>query len=330
MKAKISVIIPVYNVENYLKRCLDSIINQTYKNLEIILINDGSTDSSGMICDEYKKNDRRIKVIHKKNEGQSKTRNRGIDIATGEYISFIDSDDFIHKDFYKELMNLIKTNESTLAICGYQMFTKEEELKENKSAKKTKLSKSEALGCLFDKQNYKIENYLCNKLYHRDLFTEIRMPINDIYEDISIMYKLFDKATNISFISKDMYYYFQRANSSSRKVSVKNITDRINITIERKKYIDKKYPELIEKTNYYSFKASIVNFLVIARNKDRETYFSNLMNREYINYKNYIKTKGILKALKYEGKSRKILGIILYINKTLFYFLISNLFRYKK
>ena len=127
-----------------------------------------------------------------------------------------------------------------------------------------------------------------------------------------------------------MYYYFQRANSSSRKVSVKNITDRINITIERKKYIDKKYPELIEKTNYYSFKASIVNFLVIARNKDRETYFSNLMNREYINYKNYNKTKGILKALKYEGKSRKILGIILYINKTLFYFLISNLFRYKK
>ncbi len=330
MKSKISVIVPVYNVEEYLKRCLDSIINQTYKNLEIILINDGSTDNSGMICDEYKKIDHRIKVIHKKNEGQSKTRNRGIDIAKGEYISFIDSDDFIHKDFYKELMNLIEKNESTLAICGYQTFTKEEEIKQTTTIKRTKLTNSEALGCLFDKQTYKIENYLCNKLYHKDLFNEIRMPVNDIYEDISIMYKLFDKAKNISFVSKDMYYYFQRANSSSRKVSVKNIKDRVNITIERKKYIDEKYPELLEKTNFYSFKASIVNFLVIARNKDKKAYFSDLMNKEYINYKKYIKLNGLTNALKYESKSRKILGIILYLNKTLFYILISNLFKYKK
>lgn len=117
MGDRISIIVPVYNAESYLKRCLDSIINQTYKNIEIILIDDGSTDKSGMICDEYKSHDDRIIVIHKANSGVSSARNSGLDIAGGEYIAFIDSDDYVPKNYLEMLLNDM-TDETEMVVCG--------------------------------------------------------------------------------------------------------------------------------------------------------------------------------------------------------------------
>ena len=115
---KISIIVPVYNVEKYLKTCLDSIINQTYQNLEIILVDDGSTDNSGEICEEYRKTDSRIILIHKENEGLSMARNFGLDIASGDYISFVDSDDFIARNMMEALYNRLLETQSDMAICS--------------------------------------------------------------------------------------------------------------------------------------------------------------------------------------------------------------------
>ena len=118
----ISIIIPVYNVQDYLKECVDAIINQSYSNIEVILVNDGSTDNSPAICDEYSKKDSRIKVIHKKNEGPAMARNAALDIASGKYLNFIDSDDLIHKDMISILYNNLINNDADISICNYQSF----------------------------------------------------------------------------------------------------------------------------------------------------------------------------------------------------------------
>ena len=116
---EVSIIIPVYNVEKYLSKCLDSIINQSFKNFELLLIDDGSSDNSGKICDEYAMNDKRIKVIHKKNEGVSRARNIGIDLSKGRYIMFCDSDDFVKRDWCKKLYDLQKNNLNSICLCGF-------------------------------------------------------------------------------------------------------------------------------------------------------------------------------------------------------------------
>ena len=118
---KISIIVPIFNIEKYLSRCLDSILEQTYKNLEVILVDDGSVDNSGMIADKYARKDQRIKVIHQVNQGVSAARNTGIDLATGDYIGFVDGDDYIEPDMYEILMRIIEEQQVDIAHCGYQM-----------------------------------------------------------------------------------------------------------------------------------------------------------------------------------------------------------------
>lgn len=173
----ISVIIPVYKVEKYLDECIQSVINQTYKNLEIILVDDGSPDNCGKICDEYAKKDNRIKVIHKENGGLSSARNAGLDIARGEYISFIDSDDYVSKDFIKNMS--IQMANADLIICGMKNVYKEDEKcdeKENVVIKNETLTFIEANQKLIKPKN-EIYVTACNKLYRRELFDNLRFEI---------------------------------------------------------------------------------------------------------------------------------------------------------
>ena len=156
---KISVIIPVYNVEKYLKRCLDSVINQTYKNLEIILIDDGSTDKSGNICDEYAAKDKRIIVIHKENGGLSDARNKGLDICTGDYISFIDSDDWIENGFYEYVVNNVKDND--LLIFDYYITNGKNSKWIKYKNTEVELSKEK---CLIELAKAKLQSYTCNNM----------------------------------------------------------------------------------------------------------------------------------------------------------------------
>ena len=183
MEKKISVIVPVYKVEEYLCRCVDSIINQTYKNLEIILVDDGSPDSCGRICDEYAEKDSRIKVIHKENGGLSSARNAGLDIATGDYIGFVDSDDFIDAEMYSMLYEMIKNADVEISGVNGRSFVEEEHLLPYIAGRKN-ISKEQSCeeaikGLLLRTFNSSV----CSKLFLGSLFKSRRFEIGKLSED---------------------------------------------------------------------------------------------------------------------------------------------------
>lgn len=210
--ALVSVVVPVYNVEKYLKTCVESITSQTYKNLEIILVNDGSTDTSGDICDKYAKKDSRIIVIHKENGGLSDARNRGIDTAVGEYIIFIDSDDYIHPRAIELLLNDSLYYGADIAVPGMLNVTTNSSIDYSSISirKSSSLNPTSALEDMLYQKN--ITASAC-KLYNRKLFNSIRYPKGKLCEDLGTTYKLFSKASKVIVNPTPMYYYLQRHDS---------------------------------------------------------------------------------------------------------------------
>lgn len=205
----ISVIVPVYNVEKYLKKCLDSIVNQTYKNLEIIIVDDGSTDNSGLICDEYSKNDSRIKVIHKKNGGLSDARNVGLDNANGKYISFIDSDDYIEENMIICLYHDCEDNN-----CQMASSNKIYELENEKKYYTKEVIKSEVVNKEMALKNLLLNDpSVANKLFNKELFNDIRFIKGKLYEDILTTPNLIEKCDNVFLDEKYFYHYIQHENS---------------------------------------------------------------------------------------------------------------------
>ena len=213
---KISIIVPVYKVEKYLKKCVDSILAQTYENLEVILVDDGSPDTCPAICDEFSKKDKRIKVIHKKNGGLSDARNAGLEIATGEYIGFVDSDDFISSEMYSVLLcNLLKSK-ADLAICNYVRVDECGKVAVDLSMKETLKNRC------FSRKEF-IEELLkpyggyyvvaWNKLYKRKIFENIRFPYGKQHEDEFIIHHIVSKCEKIVFVEEELYYYLQREGS---------------------------------------------------------------------------------------------------------------------
>ena len=224
MNELISIVVPVYNVEKYLKKCIDSIINQTYENLEIILVDDGSTDNSKKICDEYILKDNRIKVIHKENGGLSDARNVGVDKAKGEYIVFIDSDDWIDEKMIEILYYIIKKNNSDISICDYFLAYNEEEQNQKEEIQFYQFNNIEALKKLYDENLNIIMTITCCKLFKKILFSDIKFPKGKIHEDEFTTYKLLYKSKKISYTNEKMYYYRQREDSiTHRKFSIKNL-----------------------------------------------------------------------------------------------------------
>lgn len=226
MSSIVSIIVPVYNVEKYLKKCLDSIIKQTYENLEIILVDDGSTDSSGIICDEYALKDDRIKVIHKKNGGLSDARNVGIDNANGSYLCCIDSDDYVDEEMIQRLYNSVIANGADMSICNFL------EVDDNGIVLPKEQSGIMGDGVLYKNEFYSPSNIkyftvftvAWNKLYKREIFDDIRYPYGKIHEDEFVVHKIFDKCNVISCVEKPMYYYLQRSNSIAHsKFSVRKL-----------------------------------------------------------------------------------------------------------
>lgn len=219
MEPLISVIIPVYNVEQYLRRCVDSVIAQSYSNIEIILIDDGSTDKSGEICDEIGKTDDRIIVYHKENGGVSRARNYGIDRAKGEYIGFVDSDDFIAVDMYEYLYKLISENDSKIAICGAADYYSDDSIVYPPHRTEKKVHNIEAIRMMLESET---PMYVVNKLFAREVFKDIRFEPDMIYEDALILLDLFKHADNVAVSSDTKYYYYRRPGSlSSAKYSEK-------------------------------------------------------------------------------------------------------------
>lgn len=211
----ISVVVPVYNVEKYVAKCLKSIIGQSYKNLEILVVDDGSTDGSGRICDEFMSNDSRIRVIHQKNGGLSIARNVGIEKARGEFVCFVDSDDYVKENFVKKLYEAVLRWGADVAVCGYE--------EKNGSSSVDVLSKEEVLSgeeatikLLVQQEN--IDVIAWNKVYRRELFTKsgVRFPEGMKYEDSLTTYKLLSLAKRVVYISEASYVYLRRDDSITK------------------------------------------------------------------------------------------------------------------
>ena len=278
MKEKISIIVPVYKVEQYLKECLNSIINQTYKNLEIILIDDGSPDNCGKICDEYAEVDSRIKVIHKENGGLSSARNAGLDIATGEYISFIDSDDYVSEDFIYELYRCAEIGNSDIVQCEYTSKDFELELQDLQKSKTSRISTKEAI------DNLNIKNHakyivVWNKLYKKYLFEKVRFPIGRINEDTFVTYKLFwNCKTEIFVTDRKLYYYRQRNDSiMNKKFNVKRYDALDGYREELEFFIENKSEENID-SSAYLYQRFLKDFWYKTNNEKLENKNENLKN----------------------------------------------------
>lgn len=207
----ISVIVPIYNVADYLSKCIDSIINQTYRDLEIILVDDGSTDDCPKICDAYKEKDNRIIVIHKENGGLSDARNAGIEIAKGEYISFIDSDDYIDESMYETMLSNLEATDADLCICGFDRVNDNGEVRSTFSYKDSELTRNDAFEMLVQGNVYFIIS--CNKVYKRKIFDDLGFKKGKTHEDEYIMHHVYGECEKIVTISQPFYYYLVRESS---------------------------------------------------------------------------------------------------------------------
>lgn len=244
MHPKVSVIVPVFNVQKYLVRCINSLINQSLTNIEILLIDDGSTDNSGTICDEFAKKDNRIIVIHKENGGLSDARNVGLDNANGQYVGFVDSDDFIHKEMYSSLYNALICSDADIAESGYCEFYSIKSLKADVESNPTYseiYSREKAV--ISTIMDHKCRTYVWNKLYKKELWDDIRFPYGKLFEDAFTTYKIINKISKLVRLDSKLYFYFQRENSIvSSNFSVKKL-DHCDALYEMMQFIIKTYPE---------------------------------------------------------------------------------------
>ena len=220
MEEKISVIVPVYNVEAYLERCVESILKQTYSNLEILLVNDGSTDKSGELCDQLALRDQRIRVIHKENGGLSDARNRGIDEASSDLIGFIDSDDYIDEDMYETLYRHLREANADLSMCGHYDVYHQIPEKQVSEIKTWELSSEEAIKMVMEAKILSVT--AVNKLYKKELFNHLKFEVGKIAEDAFIMIRLLDQCQKVVATNEKKYYYVHRENSiTTQKFSLK-------------------------------------------------------------------------------------------------------------
>ena len=212
LKPLISVIVPVYNVEAYLNRCISSILNQSYNNLEVILVNDGSTDESGEICNKYASIDTRVKVIHKENGGLSDARNKGLECFSGNFITFIDSDDFVHIKYIETLYNICKKSDLKVAICNYLKTSESTINNVLKNEDISTISSREALSHKDGEWNTMMIT-AWGKLFHKSLWNELRFPKGMLYEDSATIYKAIYAAEEVAYTLEPLYYYYFNENS---------------------------------------------------------------------------------------------------------------------
>lgn len=250
MIPKVSIVVPVYNVEKYLPQCLDSLINQTLKEIEIILVNDGSTDASENICNLYAKKDNRIKVYKKTNGGLSDARNYGLSKVNANVVGFVDSDDYVDADMFHALLKVKEKYDAEIAVCGIKMCTNNNEVFNIRAVEKEMvLGRYDALEELL--KSKRISNSVCNKIFDVDVLDGIRFPVNKLYEDEYVTYRVFDKANTVALTNQTFYFYRSTPDSITHKKFSEQEFDRIYASQEKIKYIGKKYPDLVEHAQRY-------------------------------------------------------------------------------
>ena len=303
----ISIIVPVYNVEKYLEKCVNSIVNQTYKNLEIILVDDGATDSSGKLCDELAKIDNRIKVYHKENGGLSDARNYGVEKSTGEYIGFVDSDDYIDAEMYEKLYEAIKKENVDVAECNLKIIYPDRE----------ELFTEQNYYNVCTKQEY-LEEYLkiekifgsaCVRLIKSDIAKKLKFPVGKLYEDTYYAYGLINVADSYVIMDAPYYNYLMRENSITNARFNPRIFDLIEIVEEFHNTVYENYPELEKAADCRKMYAyfSVLNSILL-----EDEFKNNSFYPQIVNYfkENYIK----LLRNKYITRNRKLSILLIKIN----------------
>lgn len=314
---EISVIVPVYNCEKYLEKCINSILSQTFDDLELILINDGSSDNSGKICDEFKEKDSRVKIVHQKNMGVSVARNVGLDVSEGKYIGFIDGDDYIESDMYEFLYNNIKKNEAEVAICGIANIF----MKNNGSEKLTRqisdfsgvkvLNGEEAFSESLKSKIFSVNPV--NKLFDKKLFDGKRFPEGKISEDAFLIPKVLLKANKVVCSSDIKYYYIRHENS----ITTSNFFDKDwNVTeayLNHLNTVKKHYPKLIKEAEFrhiwsYTY---VLDKMIVSKDKVSKSDYDKALK--------FIR-KNIFKIIfnPYFSLKRKIVSCVLMMNENLY------------
>ena len=237
---KISIIIPVYNTEKYLKQCIESVINQSYQNMEIILVDDGSTDSSGDICERFEKEDTRIIVFHQNNKGLSAARNKGLKHAKGEYILFLDSDDYISKNMLEKLCNCLEDTKSDMAMCGIQYIDSEgREIREKRSYKfEKKILTEDDFWKIYIKGGHTECVVAWNKLYTRTALKNIQYPIGKVREDEFVIHKIVNNCKRIATTPERLIYYRQSESSIMANKTQKRELDYVEACYDRLKFLE--------------------------------------------------------------------------------------------
>lgn len=289
---KISIIVPIYNVEKYLKRCVESLLNQDYRDIEIILVDDGSPDNSGKICEEYAKSDSRIKVIHKKNGGLSDARNTGVQEAEGDYILFVDADDTLNKSACKELVEIICKYNADIVCFNLNLIDEEV----NKKIKGKYFNYDDNFQCI--KMTYidTIKNNILrkfiryeapSKIYKKEIVEKIKFPIGVFAEDFAVFYKFLKEAQNIIYYNRNLYNYYQRSSSIMGKKSEKLYIDVYNAEKEYYKEVKELNigSELLKKAENNFFKTLVKTLAKINKNSNADLIINLEKDFGQINYK---------------------------------------------
>ncbi|MBR2994465.1 glycosyltransferase [Candidatus Saccharibacteria bacterium] len=287
MKPLVSIIVPVYNVGDYVLKCLDSLNDQTYENLEFIIIDDGSTDKSGEICDVFAKKEKRAKVFHKKNGGLSSARNFGIKKARGEYICLVDSDDWVQAEFVEKLVEAVEKDKADIAVCGYNKVVPETKVLTGKEA---------TIKLLTQQENMEIIAW--NKIYRRGLFEEISYPEGVNHEDNLTTYKLLSRASKVAYEAESLYEYVERVGSIMDKGKKKEKLEfRERAAREAIEYFDEdKDLKAAAEIALLTAKMAWVDF-AISREVDKE-YLDKNVAWVKKNKNKYLKNKYLSKKLK--------------------------------
>ena len=322
-KKLVSIIVPVYNVQFYLNECIDSILEQTYKNIEIILIDDGSKDSSGKICDEYSNKDKRVTVIHKKNGGLSSSRNVGVNIAKGEYFLFVDSDDKLNPTAVETLFNHMEEHSLDLIFSRFSRSLEEFE-KNNCSFNYYELEKDNLITNILLQRYQDLFSVAAHtKMYKANLFQNIRYPIGKLNEDMGIILLLIEKSTRIGAIDYISYYYRVNSGSITNQRFSKKRMDLIEMTQEMQNQIEQLFPNHIDEGRVLMYSRAF-ELYAIARETDRDNGFvkekEDLIkiikeNRKYALKNNKARKKARISALLSYTSLNFVSNMIIYLKE---------------
>lgn len=292
MKPKVSVVVAAYNVENFIEKCLEPIQAQTYENIEIIIVDDGSTDGTVKFCDEFCETEPRARVIHQKNKGLSEARNTGIRESTSEYITFVDGDDIVSNDYVKKLLTALIENDADIAVSGFTMVPSN---KSERPKKEVISGENAAIKLLTELENYQIVSW--NKIYKKSLFIDIKFPAGKKHEDSLTTYKLFAVSRKVAFISDSLYYYVKRDDSIMSSEKLKDHLDsKLYAANEAKKYFkdNKKLLAAAEISELLAYNSFLDNIYSGRLKENPKKYIKAIKKNKKKLFKNEFMTKKLL------------------------------------